>query len=261
MLDERIVSTMLVRRLAALLPVSVRNYLWETRFVTPYKHLLKHTAELKTISVETPMSSVEMLVLPGGVIDREVARQGTYEPLLVESFCEAVTPSTVVYDVGAQFGYFTTIARELGVPGERIHAFEPDVLHRHVLERNHESDGVHVSPKLVADIVDDSRTTLDRYAAQTSPPDVVKIDVEGGEFAVVRGMRETCTRHRPTIFCEMHPALLPAAVTPDDVYDLLEEYGYELSVASHRQEGERWHALSEASPPSRTSYLVRATPT
>ena len=35
-------------------------------------------------------------------------------------------------------------------------------------------------------------------------PDVVKIDVEGAEIAVLEGMRETIDRHRPAIICELH---------------------------------------------------------
>jgi hypothetical protein len=36
------------------------------------------------------------------------------------------------------------------------------------------------------------------------PPDVVKIDVEGSELAVIRGMRRTLERHRPVLICELH---------------------------------------------------------
>jgi hypothetical protein len=36
------------------------------------------------------------------------------------------------------------------------------------------------------------------------PPDYVMIDVEGGEFGVLKGMARTIAAHRPTIACEIH---------------------------------------------------------
>jgi FkbM family methyltransferase len=37
---------------------------------------------------------------------------------------------------------------------------------------------------------------------QAAPPDIVKIDVEGHEAAVLRGMQQTIRRHQPVIFFE-----------------------------------------------------------
>jgi hypothetical protein len=46
-------------------------------------------------------------------------------------------------------------------------------------------------------------------AGRVPPPDVVKIDVEGAELAVLAGMRETLARHRPAIICELHDTHAP----------------------------------------------------
>jgi FkbM family methyltransferase len=51
-----------------------------------------------------------------------------------------------------------------------------------------------------------SITTLDEDIQQNSlpVPDFVKIDVEGGELAVLLGARHTLTTHSPQLFLEMH---------------------------------------------------------
>lgn len=41
-------------------------------------------------------------------------------------------------------------------------------------------------------------------------PDVIKIDVEGHEARVLRGLQATLSAHRPLLFLELHPALLRA---------------------------------------------------
>jgi FkbM family methyltransferase len=39
---------------------------------------------------------------------------------------------------------------------------------------------------------------------ELAPPNLVKIDVEGAEIAVLQGMRETLERYQPAVICELH---------------------------------------------------------
>jgi len=50
-------------------------------------------------------------------------------------------------------------------------------------------------------------------------PDVVKIDVEGSELAVLEGMRETIRSHEPVIICELH-------ATNVEFVERMDELGY-----------------------------------
>ena len=58
-------------------------------------------------------------------------------------------------------------------------------------------------------------------------PLIVKIDVEGYETNVVRGMKETMARMRPLLITEIEPALLQAAhSSAAQLFSTLEVAGY-----------------------------------
>jgi len=57
-------------------------------------------------------------------------------------------------------------------------------------------------------------------------PTFIKVDVEGAEHSVLRGMRGTLAQFRPTLMLEVHPEWLPAPVVVADVFRLLDEHGY-----------------------------------
>jgi hypothetical protein len=79
-----------------------------------------------------------------------------------------------------------------------------------------------------ADDVLVSVATLDRLLADSRRVDVIKIDAEGYELAVLRGAAEVLRNCRPRlVVVEVQEATLKEqSATPSDVYELLEEYGY-----------------------------------
>ena len=138
-------------------------------------------------------------------------------------------------DVGAHVGLYT-VAAALHGPG-RVLAFEPNPSAREQLDENlalNQVESVLVVPKAVGDAAgtallhvpatpDPSFSSLagGRFAegepigvevttvdaeveAAGLAPSVVKIDVEGGELAVVAGMQRTLERHRPVLLVEVN---------------------------------------------------------
>jgi FkbM family methyltransferase len=85
---------------------------------------------------------------------------------------------------------------------------------------------------------------LDSWIAATgmAPPSVLKIDVEGAEAGVLRGMAETLRSARPALVIELHN-------TGNEVADLLDEAGYEhapIESDASTREGPWWaHVLAK----------------
>jgi FkbM family methyltransferase len=117
----------------------------------------------------------------------------------------------------------------------RVFAFEPRAENAERLKRNIDVNGV-TNVDVVAAAVSDStgkasfvmhQSTLEGHlvvngeasasqvrtetidglvAAGMAPPDLMKIDVEGAEAAVIRGASRTIDRHRPLLLIEVHSA-------------------------------------------------------
>lgn len=163
---------------------------------------------------------------------------GTYERPATRAICEWLRPGQVGYDIGANIGYMALVmARAVG-PAGCVVAFEPSPHAFALLSVNAtRSRALHVDARQLAladvegeetfsdfdyDLVSrfgdhsadypDARvltvcvTTLDRVIASSAlrPPDFVKIDVEGAEMRVLRGMQDTLHRYRPLLLLELH---------------------------------------------------------
>jgi FkbM family methyltransferase len=176
---------------------------------------------------------------------------GSFEYEKQTLFSNTVTPGSVVYDVGANVGFYTLLASELvGAMGSVI-GFEPNpqnlpLLRRH-LHLNHCAN-VTVIEAAVADrkgrasFVNTTSTTgrlapkgdfevsvvgLDELIAEGVIPvaDFIKMDIEGGEVLALQGARRLLTTHHPMIFLATHGR---------DVHkfccDFLRQCGYSLQA-------------------------------
>ena len=93
--------------------------------------------------------------------------------------------------------------------------------------------------------------TLDSFLADQGIKhvDVVKVDVEGAEVHVLRGMRELLSRpHKPMLMFEFCPANLQAAgFTPAELFEAIVGYGY----AGHVIRGGRLVSVESVIEPAR----------
>jgi FkbM family methyltransferase len=168
-------------------------------------------------------------------------------------------PGAVVFDVGANFGYYSlVIAASLDAACE-VHAFEPNAKTYERLLRNIElnelggavrayklglsdSEGTGrmvervgnsgaASVETGVEDGDTQLTTLDAFCAAhaVSRVDFVKIDIEGFEERMLRGASETLRRHKPPMLVELNPStLVRENSSAERVAELLSAYGYTL---------------------------------
>lgn len=69
-------------------------------------------------------------------------------------------------------------------------------------------------------------------------PRAIKVDVEGFEYAVLRGLRRTLgDKACQLVACEVHPTLLPEGVDPAMIARLLQERGFEQIQIYDRWDG------------------------
>lgn len=168
--------------------------------------------------------------------------RGNHEPYVQALLASALRPGGVVYDVGSYLGFFAlAMARAIGPAGQVV-AFEPDPENagrlRANVARNHMEERIRVVEAavwrrsldqvpyrrgdqarsqggVVADGIQPVLATgeqiavrsisLDEFIAANNPvPQLLKIDVEGGELAVIAGAEGLIAKGRPVLICEVH---------------------------------------------------------
>lgn len=198
---------------------------------------------------------------------------GTSEPEEQEMLAACLEPGMTFFDIGANIGFFSTLAGRLVGPTGRVIAFEPFPESARRASRNAQLNGFdHVSVVEAAVGASKARVTLHldesathkvteaptgpslvvdqisidewRAESQAPAPDLVMIDVEGAELEVLAGMKETIALSEPVIMCEVHWL---GRDFPEFVDDHLAPLGYtarSLDGTPMQEEG-RWHALLE----------------
>jgi FkbM family methyltransferase len=156
---------------------------------------------------------------------------GTYERLTQRLFQKHVRPGAIVFDIGANAGFFTLLAARLAGPGGHVFAFEPvpdnlALLREHV--RLNQATNVTVLPLAVAASTGSARfligenpsqgelstngeievavDSLDRLvgSGELPRPDFIKIDIEGGEDNALAGAAEVLKSPRITLLLSTH---------------------------------------------------------
>jgi len=206
-----------------------------------------------------------------------------FEPLTTDLLDRLVQPGMTVFDVGASLGRYSLVAARAVGPTGRVEAFEPtaEILRR--LRYNARLNGfkqihghavaVHDTTAPVTlyqyqriteinsivgaqtDLYDDApwtaievpAVTLDSFCAsqQIAHVDVVKLDVEGAELAVLRGGRQLLAGpDAPLLVVEFFPAAMRrAGYEGADLLAALTELGYACAVIEQLG-GEGWDTLN-----------------
>lgn len=175
-----------------------------------------------------------------GFVTRGLA---AFEPQYVRLLRELIKEGDCVFDIGANIGVYSVLfSRWVGQAGKVI-AYEPDPNNLELLKRNltlnncancvvrelalgttegeeffsrdlftgstgHLGRGTTYGEVLFGDgqrevLLNVKTATVDQEAQRYSPPNVIKLDIEGGEFDVLQGSTGLLASHRPLIMSEL----------------------------------------------------------
>ena len=198
-----------------------------------------------------------------------ISHYGTYEESEAKIMEEKIKVGNIVVDVGANIGLHTlNMARIVGNTG-RVFAFEPDPSNFEILEKNvkinnyqniileqkavgdkngrttlYQSDhpGMHrIFPqtKQAKGQVQVALTSLDKYFIDSNLADkinFIKIDVEGLEFSVLKGMKNILKNNKKIkiLFEFMPKNTMEAGFTPIELLNYLTSHDFKLYCIDER---------------------------
>ncbi len=194
------------------------------------------------------------------MIGRSIYMTGLWEPVETEFISSRVKPGMTILDVGADIGYYTLLFAQRVGPSGRVLAFEPIPKAKCYLDQNIALNGwdnvqtfdfalfdragtvcledpfrkSRINPSKAMASDNDIQIEMQvfdewRRTGQVDRVDLIKLDVEGAEMNVLRGMADTLQSHHPAIFLELHPREVESfSFSPSDVLQFLSKLGYRI---------------------------------
>ncbi|HYO00331.1 MAG TPA: FkbM family methyltransferase [Actinomycetota bacterium] len=193
-------------------------------------------------------------LLEGTLLEVDLRKQrdmvaGIYESEVQGALAKHLKRGDTAFDVGAHLGFFTLLMARLAGDEGRVVSVEADPFMGRNLEANlvrNENANVTVvraaAGKVAVErrftpgagggighLADDGEiavagTTLDLLAERYGTPQLIKVDVEGGELEVLAGGARLLSDHRPILVVEVHDQQIQ-----DDTVQLLNGFDYDIS--------------------------------
>jgi FkbM family methyltransferase len=202
--------------------------------------------------------------------------KGINELPVQKAIAEHLCANDVFYDIGAHIGFFSLISAKMVGTSGHIYAFEPSIHNAKLIRQNvklnnlenitiiekavSESEGVgkllltdnpggHTleavgNPENIAGVSMVGVVTVDNmvFKRKIKPPKLVKIDVEGAEIEVLRGMDHTISKYRPIIVCEIDSKdKSKFDLKQKRIQDFLESKGYKIKTLKNSYPGIKWY--------------------
>ncbi len=248
----------------------VRRFVSGTGLSGPARKLLGPIAGRLFLRLSAPsdrpvvVHGHSMVMASGGGYPPIDMAMGRYEQATTNLVLKLIRPRMVVLDIGAHVGYYTLLAARQVGPEGKVYAFEPEPKNHALLLKNIEQNGyenIVVTKSAVSDRMGDSTLylsaldngrhsvyqqdypqkgtvsvdtlTIDAFLESEGWPtvDLVKIDVEGAEVAVLRGMESLLERcpDEVEILVELSPSWwTDRSRSPQDVLQPFIEAGFHV---------------------------------
>lgn len=205
--------------------------LLQYNFFSPIKKIGRKLAPIWPWPVPARVRSKTLYIDLRSAVGRGIYVTGKFDDQVFEALSLSIKPGTVFIDVGANIGYYSLLAMDFVGTNGMVHAFEIDprplVCLKKTVKKNgfnnffiheialgekegvaylqmkkdcgHSSAGSRLRGRPVP------MASLDSFLPELKDKRVsaVKIDVEGGELAVLLGARQLLLKHSPLIVCEV----------------------------------------------------------
>jgi FkbM family methyltransferase len=225
-------QTIPVRLVAAYL----RTFRWQTARWRLVRYALQRTRSLgKTMGCATVRTQYgfRMHLDLGDWVDQYIFATGNYEDYTAQVIDQLLQPGDWAIDIGANIGFFTLLMARRVATGGRVLAFEPSSVIRDKLRNNIALNAFHhieIRPEAVCDVngeavfscgvrhhsgmaslrrLDGNPTAtvptcrLESRVPSEQPIRLIKLDVEGAEYAALQGMQLILEKWRPDLVIEV----------------------------------------------------------
>ena len=226
---------------ARVLPAPIKKMLYKIPFLAKYIRRALNIAapiEFSEISIAAGAAGGMRMVL--NLQAEKDYWLGTYETDLQRAAADLIRNEDVVYDIGANIGFVTLVCANLAGKNGRVFAFEAlpanvkrlekninanqlqthvSAIHAAVLDKNgpvtfltHASGAMgkaegsagrneHYSNSITVPGI-----ALDKYVQDNNlpAPNLIKVDIEGGEGPALEGMRNILAESKPGLLIELH---------------------------------------------------------
>lgn len=262
-----------VKRLACLCPAWLPEFVYTVLLRPRPLRRLANCLILKIIPDRVETHGVAIALNTADPVISCALAFGVYETYQTQLVRELIRPGMRVLDIGANVGYYTALfSQAVGARGE-VFAFEPEPANFGFLSRTVAANGftgVRLWNAAVADapgeaslfLSEDNKgdhrlygapegpgqqaqisvpvVAIDALLTDGSPVDFIKVDVQGAEGLVLRGMRRTIQNSPDvTLLTEFWPeGLRQAGVSPEEflrtLHDELGLHVWEIDAAQSR---------------------------
>ncbi len=197
-------------------------------------------------------------------VSKCLVRRGIHEETLTKFVINEIKKGDVVLDVGANIGYYTLIFAKIVGENGHVFAFEPEpsnfnLLKKNVMVNNYRnvslekivisnkngntklylsktnagSHRIYLSNTVKNNFINVEMKTLDEYFKNNSIRDkisFIKMDVEGSEIGVIKGMNSILENKKLTVMLEFDPRQIKNyGASPEDLLNILANHGFSFS--------------------------------